>query len=309
MKKGLVVKSTGNRYQIRDEAGDLYDCAIAGKLRMKEIHITNPVAVGDIVMFEEDAQIGTIKEILPRKNYIIRKSSNLSKQAHILAANIDFAILVITIKYPETFTTFIDRFLLMAEAYRIPAVLLFNKVDLLNSQETNLLDNLIDVYKKIGYECYKISITKEINLEPVKNLFNNKICVISGHSGVGKSSLIKKIDPEINLKISAISDAHLKGKHTTTYYEMYALKNGGFIIDTPGIKGFGIVDIYKEEVYHFFPEFFKLSAKCQYNNCTHIHEPNCAVKDALEKGEAAWSRYKSYVSIINDNDGKHREKF
>lgn len=309
MKKGLVVKSTGNRYQVKDESGVFHECVISGKLRLKDIQITNPVAVGDIVFFEEDSGIGKIKEIQQRKNYIIRKSSNLSKQAHILASNVDFAVFIVTLKYPETFTAFIDRFLVSAEAYRVPSVLLFNKIDLLENSELEYLDSLVDVYKKIGYECHKISVEKEINLGPVRNLFKDKICVLSGHSGVGKSSLIKKLDPGIELKINRISDAHLRGKHTTTFYEMYQLNSGGYIIDTPGIKGFGIIDLEKNEVYHFFPEFFRLSKKCRFYNCTHIHEPGCAVKEALENGDASWSRYKSYLGIISGDEGKHREKF
>lgn len=308
MKKGLVIRSTGNRYLVKDEDGSTHDCVISGKLRIKDFKITNPIAVGDIVFYEEDVQISVIKEIQPRKNYIIRKSSNLSKQGHIIAANVDFAILIVTIKSPETYTTFIDRFLMSAEAYRIPAILVFNKIDLLSQDEEDYLDSLIDIYTKIGYQCYKMSIEKNINIDKVRELFINKTCVLSGHSGVGKSSLIRKLDPTINVKVSSISDAHHKGKHTTTYYEMYNLSTGGFIIDTPGIKGFGIIDINKDEVYHFFPEFFKTAENCQFYNCTHLHEPNCAVKKALEDGKISWTRYNSYLSILSGDDDKHREK-
>lgn len=308
MERGLVIRSYGNRYLVKDDSGSTHECMLSGKTRIKDIKTTNPIAVGDIVFFEEDAQISVIKEIQPRKNYIIRKSSNLSKQGHIIAANVDFAILIVTIKSPETFTTFIDRFLMSAEAYRIPAILLFNKIDLLTKDEEEYLDSLISIYKKIGYDCYKMSIEKEINLESVRALFQNKTCVLSGHSGVGKSSLIQKLDPTINLKISTISDTHNKGKHTTTYYEMYSLSSGGYIIDTPGIKGFGIIDIFKNEVYHFFPEIFRMSEHCQFYNCTHLHEPNCAVKKALENGDISWTRYNSYLSILSGDDDKHREK-
>ncbi|MBI5217941.1 MAG: ribosome small subunit-dependent GTPase A [Bacteroidia bacterium] len=307
MKKGLVIKSTGSRYSVKSEEGISIECIISGKLRKKDIKITNPIAVGDNVLFENENQMGVIKEILPRKNYIIRKSSNLSKQAHIIAANVDMAILIITVRYPKTLTTFIDRFLVTAEAYRIPAVLLFNKTDLFNEDEMEYLHALADVYERAGYKCLKISVKDNINIDEVKNLMKGKISVVAGYSGVGKSSLINCIDPSVDLKICDISESHLKGKHTTTFYQMYELSSGGYIIDTPGIKGFGIIDLFKNEIYHFFPEFFRLSEKCQYYNCTHLHEPNCAVKDALEKGEVSETRYNSYLSILEGDDDKHRE--
>ena len=309
MKKGLVIKSTGSWYSIIDsETKESIQCNIRGKLRIKGIKSTNPVAVGDQVEFyiPENSETGVIKNVLDRKNYIIRKSTNLSKQTHILAANVDQAVLMVTIAFPETYPIFIDRFLVAAEAYRIPAKIIFNKTDLYNEDQNLLLDYLYLVYQNAGYECFKVSIKEKTNIESISNLLQDKISVIAGNSGVGKSSLINLIDPNLKLKTSEISDYHKSGKHTTTFAEMFKLKIGGYIIDTPGIRGFGLHDIQKEELFHFFPEIFKESEHCKYYNCTHLHEPGCAVKDAVEQGKISEIRYNNYVSILTDEETKHR---
>jgi len=309
LKKGLVIKSTGSWYYIKDnETGDLVSCNIRGKLRIQGIKSTNPVAVGDYVEYDisEDPEKGVIKNVLDRKNYIIRKSTNLSKQTHIIAANVDQAVLVVTIAYPDTYPIFIDRFLISAEAYRIPAKIVFNKIDLYNEKQTKVLNNLIDIYKKVGYDCIAVSVKENINVDKVKELIKNKTSVISGISGVGKSSLINLIDSNLNLKVTEISDSHKSGKHTTTFAEMFELSMGGYIIDTPGIRGFGLHNIFNEELFHFFPEIFKASHACKYHNCTHVHEPDCAVKNAVETGEVSELRYENYLKILFDDDSKHR---
>lgn len=309
MKKGLVIKSTGSWYTVKDlETEKKVSCNIRGKLRIKGIKSTNPIAVGDNVEYHipENTETGVIKNILNRKNYIIRKSTNLSKQTQILAANINQVVLMITIAYPETYSIFVDRFLLSAEAYNIPAKLIFNKTDLYNKEQNQKLDNLIDIYKNIGYECFQISVKNKTNIDSIKNLLKEKVSVISGNSGVGKSSLINLIDPSLNLKTSEISEYHKSGKHTTTFAEMFELSIGGYIIDTPGIRGFGLYDIKKEELFHYFPEIFKVSENCKYHNCTHVHEPGCAVKEAVEQGLVSELRYENYLNILFDDDTKHR---
>ncbi len=309
MKKGLVTKSTGSWYSVKDtETSEIINCNIRGKLRIQGIKSTNPVAVGDFVEYEipENSETGIIKQVLDRKNYIIRKSTNLSKQTHILAANIDQAILLVTIAYPETYPIFIDRFLITAEAYRIPAKLIFNKVDLYNEKQTEYLNKLIKIYSDAGYECIASSVIKQTNIDVVKSLLKDKTSLIAGNSGVGKSSLINLIDPSMNLKTSEISDYHKSGKHTTTFAEMFDLSIGGHIIDTPGIRGFGLHDIQNEELFHFFPEIFKISENCKYHNCTHVHEPGCAVKKAIEEGSISQLRYENYLSILFDDESKHR---
>lgn len=309
MKKGLVIKSTGSWYYIKDnETGDLVSCNIRGKLRIKGIKSTNPVAVGDYVEYNisEDPEKGVIKNVLDRKNYIIRKSTNLSKQTHIIAANVDQAVLVVTIAYPDTYPIFIDRFLISAEAYRIPAKIIFNKTDLYDEKQIKVLQNLIEIYQKVGYECIAVSVKENTNIDKVKDLIKDKTSVFSGISGVGKSSLVNLIDPNLNLKVSEISDYHKSGKHTTTFAEMFELSNGGYIIDTPGIRGFGLHNIFDEELFHFFPEIFKASHNCKYHNCTHVHEPDCAVKNALETGEVSQLRYENYLKILFGDDSKHR---
>jgi len=309
LKKGLVTKSTGSWYSVKDtESGEIVSCNIRGKLRIKGIKSTNPVAVGDFVEYNipENSETGVIKNILDRRNYIIRKSTNLSKQTHILAANIDQAILLVTLAYPETYTIFIDRFLITAEAYRIPAKLIFNKIDLYNEKQINYLNKLMAIYSDVGYECISTSVVKQTNIDKVKTLLKNKTSLIAGNSGVGKSSLINLIDPKMNLKTSEISEYHKSGKHTTTFAEMFDLSIGGHIIDSPGIRGFGLHDIQNEELFHFFPEIFKISENCKYHNCTHVHEPGCAVKKATEEGTISQLRYENYLSILFDDETKHR---
>lgn len=278
---------------------------------MGGIKSTNPVAVGDHVDFEiekkGDETVGVISRIEERENYIIRKSVNLSKQTHIIAANIDIAFLLITLNNPPTFTTFIDRFLVTAEAYHIKAVLLFNKIDTYNEDELLEIKLLAALYRKIGYECIGISAATGKNVDKVKSLMADKVTMFSGHSGVGKSTLINALEPGLDLKTSKISEQHLQGQHTTTFAEMFDLSFGGQIIDTPGIKGFGVVEIEKEELGDYFPEFFELKENCKFNNCLHLEEPHCAVKEALENEEIAWSRYKSYLQILEGEEDHFRK--
>jgi ribosome biogenesis GTPase / thiamine phosphate phosphatase len=307
MKSGLVLKTTGSRYAIRDADGLIYYCTIRGKLRLKGVKTTNPITVGDIVDFElENDNSGTISKVHDRKNYIIRRSTNLSRESHIIAANLDQTLLIVTIDFPETQPAFIDRYLVTAEAYSVPTVILFNKIDLYSDEQNDKLNYYISVYEKIGYKCLKVSAKTEENLSELKNVLAGKISLISGNSGVGKSTLINKIEPTLNLKTEQISSYHLTGKHTTTFSEMFELSFSGYIIDTPGIKGFGLIDIDKNELYHFFPEIFRTSKYCRFNNCTHIHEPGCAVIKAVDDGEISPSRYISYMSIFDDENDKYR---
>lgn len=309
--KGIVYKSTGSWYSVKAEDGTFYDCRIKGKFRIGGIKSTNPVAVGDHVSFDVDNKgdetVGVIKHIEERENYIIRKSVNLSKQTHIIASNIDVAFLLITLNNPPTFTTFIDRFLVTAEAYHINAVLLFNKVDTYNEDELLEIKYLAAVYRNIGYECIGISATTGKNIDKVKAIMKDKVTMFSGHSGVGKSTLVNAIEPGLDLKTSKISEQHLQGQHTTTFAEMFDLSFGGQIIDTPGIKGFGVVEIDKEELGDYFPEFFELKEHCKFNNCLHLEEPHCAVKEALETEEIAWFRYKSYLQILEGEEEHFRK--
>ncbi|PHR11688.1 MAG: ribosome small subunit-dependent GTPase A [Aequorivita sp.] len=309
--KGIVYKSTGSWYSVKAENGTFYDCRIKGKFRIGGIKSTNPVAVGDHVDFDiekkGDETVGVIKHIDKRENYIIRKSVNLSKQTHIIAANIDVAFLLITLNNPPTFTTFIDRFLVTAEAYHIKAVLLFNKIDTYNEDELLEIKFLAALYRKIGYECIGISAITGKNIDKVKAQMQDKVTMFSGHSGVGKSTLINAIEPDLDLKTSKISEQHLQGQHTTTFAEMFDLSFGGQIIDTPGIKGFGVVEMDKEELGDYFPEFFELKENCKFNNCLHLEEPHCAVKEALENEEIAWSRYKSYLQILEGEEDHFRK--
>ncbi|SMO51534.1 ribosome biogenesis GTPase [Saccharicrinis carchari] len=308
MKKGIVFKSTGSRYLVKSNEGNLVSCSIKGKFRMDGIKSTNPIAVGDHVSFtmEEDSDMGVISKIEQRKNYIIRKATNLSKQSHIIAANIDQALLLVTINYPITTTVFIDRFLASAEAYRIPVKIIFNKMDRYDSAHKNMVENLRGIYEEIGYPTFAISAKMQDDLGIVVELLKDKVSVIAGHSGVGKSTLINRIQPGLNLKVAEISDVHQSGKHTTTFAEMHDLNFGGAIIDTPGIRGFGLIDIEKEELHHFFKEIFEHSHQCQFDNCTHIHEPGCAVKKAVEEGAIATTRYNSYLNIYDTSTEKHR---
>lgn len=315
MKAGLVIKSTGSWYTVEDESGEVYQCKIKGTFRTKGIKSTNPVAVGDKVKFTiqdytdgQTEKIGLISNISERKNYIIRRSPNLSKQSHIIAANIDQAVLVATLNYPITTTTFIDRYLASAEAYRIPVLIVFNKTDRYNKKQSEELNRLINIYEGIGYKCLKTSAKELSGIDELKEAIRNKINVINGHSGVGKSTLINIIQPGLNLKTEEISDYHNTGKHTTTYSTLYKLDFGGYIIDTPGIKGFGMLDMEPWEISHYFPEIFEVSKNCQYNNCSHTHEPGCAVKAAVDEKKIAASRFISYLGLLEADD-KYRPAF
>lgn len=308
--KGTVYKSTGSWYLIKAENGTFYECRIKGKFRIKGIKNTNPVAVGDVVSFSLEAKnnqaTGVITDIEERKNYIIRKSVNLSKQTHILASNIDTLFLVVTIKSPLTSTSFIDRILVTAEAYHIKAVIIFNKFDIYNEEELNEVSSLEAVYRNIGYECLTVSTLTGKNIETLKSLMKGKTSIFAGHSGVGKSTLINAVEPNLNLKTKEISEQHLQGQHTTTFAEMFDLSFDAQIIDTPGVKGFGVVDMEREEVSNYFPEFFSLKPDCKFNNCLHLKEPGCAVKEQLENDTIAWSRYQSYLQILDGEDENYR---
>jgi len=308
--QGIIYKSTGSWYTVKTADGAFYDCRIKGKFRIKGIKSTNPVAVGDVVEFDieksGDETLATITEIKDRKNYIVRKSVNLSKQTHIIAANLDQVFLMITLNNPQTFTSFIDRFLVTAEAYEIPAVLLFNKIDTYSDEELGEIKYLATLYREIGYTCIGISAKSGKNVDKVKELMKGKTSMFSGHSGVGKSTLINTIDNKLDIKTKEISQQHLQGQHTTTFAEMYDMDFDARIIDTPGIRGFGIVDMEKDEIGDYFPELFELKSDCKFNNCLHIDEPKCAVKEALEEDKIAWSRYKSYVQMVTDDEETYR---
>lgn len=304
---GTVIKSTGSRYLVK--SGDkIYDCVLKGKIRLEGRKTTNPIAVGDNVEFEQDDNGETaIVSILPRKNYIIRKSINLSKQAQILASNLDQAILIATLVSPRTSLGFIDRFLVTAEAYRIPAKLIFNKCDLLNDELLAMQDEIIAIYEKAGYPCFKVSSYETGQVEQLRSLFKDQTTLITGHSGVGKSTFVNALQPGLDLKTGEISAAHLKGMHTTTFAELHSLDFGGSIIDTPGIKELGLVEMKKEEVGHYFPEIRERMNACKFNNCLHVNEPKCAVIAAVEAGEISAERYESYLGILSGEEMDWKE--
>ncbi len=306
--KGTVIKSTGSFYNVLTAENEIYNCSVKGKFRLKTIKTTNPISVGDKVVIEttEDNNSGVINELLERKNYIIRKSTNLSKQSHIVASNIDQVLLIVTLKHPSTPIEFIDRFLITAEAYKIPAILVFNKMDIYSENEIITVNQLEKIYLEIGYQTIKTSVYEKKDMDNLKNILKDNINLVAGLSGVGKSTLINVCEPKLNLTTAAISDFHKAGVHTTTFTEMFVLSFGGFIIDTPGIRGFGLVDMKKSELYHFFPEIFKFSDKCKFYNCTHIHEPQCAVIEAVNANKIAYSRYKSYTNLYYDENEKYR---
>ena len=308
---GLVIKNTGSWYTVLTDDGQLFDCKVKGNFRLKGIRSTNPVAVGDrVTIVTNQENTAFITDIEDRRNYIIRKSINLSKQSHIIAANVDQALLVVTVNYPQTSTTFIDRFLASAEAYRIPVILVFNKTDLLDADEVRYQQMMASLYETVGYQCLQISAETGEGIDLLKQLLPDKITLLSGNSGVGKSTLINRLVPGVNLRTSEISDAHNTGLHTTTFSEMIHLEGGGWLIDTPGIKGFGTFDMEPKELTSYFKEIFRFSQDCRFSNCTHTHEPGCAVLQALEDHFIAPSRYQSYLSMLNDKEeGKYREAF
>lgn len=316
---GLVIRNTGYSYTVKiDDTNEILECKVKGKFRIAGIRTTNPVAIGDrvVVIPQNEENAGLITAIDDRKNYIIRKSTNLSKQSHIIAANVDVCFLIVTVTHPETSLTFIDRFLASAEAYSVPVTLVFNNVDLATKAESEdeidwaeYLDNVINLYETIGYPCRRISAKQGIGIEELRKELEGKIVCLSGNSGVGKSTLINALYPNLDIKTNEISDAYNTGKHTTTFSEMYETDKG-YIIDTPGIKGFGTFDMKKEEIGHYFREIFHFSEDCRFNNCTHTHEPHCAVLEALERHDISESRYNSYLSMLDDeNEDKYRQGY
>lgn len=304
---GKVMKSTGSWYTVAAN-NTIYQCKIRGKLRTKGYKSTNPVAVGDnVIFFIQNEEMGVITEIVERKNCIVRQSTNLSKKTHLIACNVDQAAIIVSLNSPKTPIEFIDRFLVSTEAYQIPAVIIFNKIDLYSEEDICQLQELKTEYEKIGYQCIPISVKDNINIGEVKKMMKGKITAFAGNSGVGKSSLINLICPEFDLKTSEVSEKYSTGKHSTTFAEMFSLSFGGFVVDTPGIRAFGVSFLNKEDIAHNFPEMFGLLGECKYYNCLHIDEPDCAVKAAFDKGEIAYTRFKSYLNIMLEDDDKHRE--
>lgn len=304
MSEGRVIKSTGSWYEVKDDDGRIWLCRLRGKMRLNGLRTTNPVAVGDVVSFEREEGKDTcvIDEVAPRSNVIVRKSVNLSKESHIIASNVDQAVLVATFAYPRTSTGFIDRFLVTAEAYHIPTIIVFNKNDIYDDEQLRQVETLCEVYEKIGYEAFTVSAKTGFNTERLKNLLQDKLSLLSGHSGVGKSALVNRLDPALDLKEGAISEVHEKGMHTTTFSQMFPLASGGYIIDTPGIKEFGLYDLDKSTLAQRFPEMRALMSSCKFSNCTHLHEPQCAVKKAVADGLIQQWRYTNYVNMINDDE-------
>ena len=310
--KGTVIRNTGSWYSVRTEDGRLFDCKVKGTFRLKGIRSTNPVAVGDIVAFTPgaDGQTAWIEDIVDRRNYIIRRASNLSKQSHIIAANVDMAALIVTIAHPETSTTFIDRFLASAEAYRVPVLLVFNKTDLYDDEERRKLEDVMALYRSIDYSCLACSAEKGTGIDALRTELQGKTTLLSGNSGVGKSTLLNLLVPDADAKTAELSAAHDAGMHTTTFSQMFFLPEGGSLIDTPGIKGFGTFDMEREEVSHYFREIFATSDGCRFRGCTHTHEPDCAVLQAVAAGSIAQSRFASYLSMLDDKDeGKYRAAY
>ncbi len=307
MKKGLVIKSTGSWYYVRDDDHPVVPCKIRGTYRIRGIKATNPVAVGDYVTFQTAKDgTGMITDIEQRKNYIIRRATKLSREYQLIASNIDQALLMVSLVRPVTHLAFIDRFLVSAEAFRIPVILVINKVDLYAEKEMTEMERLVDLYKGIGYHTLHISLKTELNIKKLEKLLADRVTVMAGNSGVGKSTLLNYLDPLLNVRTREISGHHKTGQHTTTFAEMYFLDSGARIIDTPGIKGFGMVDIEKEELFHFFPEIFKISEKCRFHNCLHVNEPDCAVLKAVEAKEISSSRYLNYLDLLDDVGDKYR---
>jgi ribosome biogenesis GTPase len=308
IQEGLVIKTTGSWYVVQTGRGQTVRCKLKGRLRQAGYTSTNPIVVGDQVgfQFDEEHQVGVIDSICERRNFIVRKASKLSKQSQIIAANIDQAILMVTLVAPRTHVEFIDRFLVSAEAYRIPAFLFINKMDLYDAELTKKAGALAEIYRKAGYPCFEMSVKTGRNMETIKPLLRNKVSLLSGNSGVGKSTLINSLAPGLDLKTATVSDSHKTGRHTTTFVEMHPIEHGGHVIDTPGIKGFGLVHIEKDELYHFFPEIFSFSKHCKFYNCKHVNEPGCAVIEAVHEGQISASRYQNYLMMYMDEDQKYR---
>ena len=304
----IVVKHTGSHYMLSKlPEWDLFPAVIKGKLRLKGSNSTNPIAVGDTVGFDRDENGGlaTINSILPRRNCIIRKSTNLSRQSHVIAANVDMAFLLVTVNFPEVKLQFVDRFLVTCEAYNVPVTILLNKVDLYDEADLERVEAFEQIYRGVGYNVVRTSATTGENIDVLRELCKDKVVLFSGQSGVGKSSVISALDPELNLRVGEISAYHLQGKHTTTFYEMHPIATGGFVIDTPGIRGFGLVDVSPEELSGYFPEMLRIEDNCRFAPCTHTHEPGCAVKEAVENGQIAYERYESYLGMLEE-EGKYR---